>query len=88
MENKDKPIVPLYGADKSLFNSIGIDADYLSSHGNPLIGLTKREHFAGLAMQGMLASSAGSGMWPNAEHYAKASVKVADELLKALETNP
>ena len=46
-------------------------------------GLTKREHFAGLAMQGMLA---GSNDWSlDVNHCASESVRQADALLAALE---
>ena len=44
-------------------------------------GLTKREHFAGLAMQGLLAS----GDFADVSYTAVESVKQADALLKALE---
>ena len=45
-------------------------------------GLTKREYFAGLAMQGLLACPNIAG---NYEIIAKESVNWADELLKQLE---
>ena len=44
-------------------------------------GLTKREHFAGLAMQGILAHSFGRG---NADELAVQSIKCADALLREL----
>jgi hypothetical protein len=43
-------------------------------------GLTKREYFAGLAMQGMCAQF-GHG---KPEDYAKRAIEYADELLKQL----
>lgn len=46
-------------------------------------GLTKREYFAGLAMQGMVSSG-----WNGREHWgeiARQSIAIADELLKELE---
>jgi len=43
-------------------------------------GLTKREYFAGLAMQGFVTKFNA----PN-EKYAEWSVKLADQLLKQLE---
>ena len=58
---------------------------------NPsFIGLSKREYFAGLAMQGMLANPNGvmteSGMWWHSpEEFARLSIICADELLKQLE---
>lgn len=51
--------------------------------------LTKREHFAGLAMQGILAGihSATSGAWHGWSEgdFAKEAVTMADALLKELE---
>ena len=44
-------------------------------------GLTKREHFAALAMQGILAHSFGRG---NVDELAVQSIKCADALLKEL----
>ena len=52
--------------------------------GRPCFGLTKREYFAGLAMQGMLADTRLSG--PHHE-CGEQAVKFADALLEALETN-
>lgn len=46
-------------------------------------GLTKREYFAAMAMQGILAASLGV---ISAESLAKAAVGSADALLKALES--
>tara|TARA_R110002126_G_scaffold70280_5_gene177027 strand:- start:920 stop:1129 length:210 start_codon:yes stop_codon:yes gene_type:complete len=47
-----------------------------------LQGLTKREHFAGLAMQGIMANDQQYLTWSD---LAKDSVAVADALLKQLE---
>ena len=44
-------------------------------------GLTKREHFAAMAMQGVLANHDGTD---DIQWIAKASVKIADALLKEL----
>lgn len=56
---------------------------------NPsLIGLSKREHYAGLAMQGLLAlpDKGTYGSFDEAiERICEVSVKFADELLKQLE---
>lgn len=46
-------------------------------------GLTKREYFAGLAMQGLLGSGRRYTDMP--KQIAEAAVKQADELLKQLE---
>lgn len=54
-------------------------------------GLTKREYFAGLAMQGILAKHGLPPDWTHdelaekVESAAIASVTLADELLKALD---
>ncbi len=44
-------------------------------------GLTKREHFAGLAMQGLLSAHKGFSF----SDTAKTAVGIADELLKELD---
>ena len=49
----------------------------------PFMGLTKREHFAGLAMQGVLSSDANLEMSP--KEIATISVEQADVLLAELE---
>ena len=48
-------------------------------------GLTKREYFAGLAMQGNLANTKN---WASREAIARESVKDADALIAALERKP
>lgn len=53
MNNANKPINPLRGADGTIFTNDGY-ADQVDL----LSGLTKREYFAGLAMQGLLANNA------------------------------
>ena len=87
MDNKDKPIHPLRGGDNSLFTS---GDPYLNQRdGNPtLSGLTKREYFAGLAMQGELASQDNDGAWgdEDMDRMACRSILAADALLKALES--
>lgn len=46
-------------------------------------GLNKREYFAGLAMQGLLAN------WStHPQECAKRSIQIADELLKQLSNTP
>lgn len=48
-------------------------------------GLTKREYFAGLALQGMLAVYAGNDVnLPNIDAAAKQSIEYADALLAEL----
>ena len=46
-------------------------------------GLTKREHFAGLAMQGFIA--AGANGMPSASEIALLSISYADTLLRGLD---
>ena len=51
-------------------------------------GMTLREHFAGLAMQGLLAAN---DLTPGGRYYenmAEDAVKFTDALLKALEVKP
>ena len=71
MNNADMPAMP---------------HDIVFGKGYPLnydpTGLTKREHFAGLAMQGIMANDQKYLTWSD---LAKDSVAAADALLKALE---
>lgn len=49
-------------------------------------GLTKREYFAAMAMQAMITRE-----YPSSDFYQETAlqcVHIADEMLKALETNP
>lgn len=48
----------------------------------PEEGLTKREYFAAMAMQGILAANNKSNV--NLTHVGEASVMAADELINAL----
>lgn len=47
-------------------------------------GLTKREYFAGLAMQGELSGQSPDSTWMDAESLVKRSVLLADALIKEL----
>ena len=76
MNNSDMPIVPI--ANLSRTETDGITYLYVKSE-----GLTKLEHFAGVAMQGLLAG----GEWTGYENCAIDSVNLAHALLKALETS-
>ena len=71
MNNADMPAMP---------------HDIVFGKGYPLnydpTGLTKREHFAGLAMQGVMANEEEYRTWSD---LAKDSLAAADALLKALE---
>lgn len=75
MENGNKPINPIVG---------GVIAHESHFKDESLSGLSKREYFAGLAMQGLMPS------WnSNEPHHVveciKRSIMYADELLKQLE---
>ena len=66
--------------------------DCISTHNQEIFyGLTKREHFAGLAMQGLL-SKQDLALGSNAhnelrDQLVSASVNIADALLKKLDNN-
>lgn len=72
MKNENQPIYPdpMRGAEQSFSNQ--------SPHELPM-GLTKREYFAGLAMQGMAMSDL------KFEDIAHDAVKMADAVLAELE---
>lgn len=82
MKNADKPVYPSITKD-----STEINGQVFSNNVNHS-GLTKREYFAGLAMQGMLLNG---GMMINGEKsfapdtISKLAIQQADELLKHLE---
>ena len=59
------------------FPSIGVDNDGYS-YGGP--GLTKREYFAAVALQGIFAFNKDA----SGEEFARKSVKYADALIDAL----
>lgn len=70
MNNGDKPAFP--------------NEDALKGGDSSATGLTKREYFAAMAMQGVLSSSADRGE----AAVVKMAMKFADQLLKALDSNP
>jgi hypothetical protein len=73
MENGKKPA----------FNyTVGLCDSEIESMG----GLTKREYFAGLAMQGLMANPREEVMTQKPDEIAKWSISFADELLKQLES--
>ena len=76
MKNAEQPITPI-------FNIEGKPTDlYSTAHKTNSIGLTKREYFAGIAMQGLISGQLGTA---EIETVVKASVVYADAILKALE---
>ena len=75
MKNGDKPINPVLTQSHSLQNETSL-------------GLTKREYFSVLAMQGLLTlpdKGTCDSLDEGVERLCNFSVKVADELLKQLE---
>ena len=75
MKNADKPINPVL-----------IQSPSLPSYAS--LGLTKREYFAGLALQGIIAGRKDELYKIKDETikiYVELSIKSADELLKQLE---
>ena len=66
--NADKPINPIPEDIR----------DYSGNFDNRFSGLSKREYFAGLAMQGLLASNNGQSI----DYLIHQSIKAADELLR------
>lgn len=85
MENADKPIYPIKGVDDLYYNEK--DEPYIKQV-KPFLGLTKREYFAGLAMQGLISSCDWNFTTFNKdliEATSKNAIDLADELLKQLE---
>ena len=73
MDNADMPAM----AQPVTLDDYG-DITVASDHDTDYMGLTKREHFAGLAMQSLLAHY-------DADECASYAVEYANALLKALE---
>lgn len=77
MTNADQPAFPdpLRGAEQTYSNQKPSE--------NP-VGLTKREYFAAMAMQGIIASDVDQNI--SSKTVAMSAVAQADELLRQLET--
>ena len=80
MKNSDMPAMPL-ATDFQMY----VDQKDHSKGMTPAFGLTKLEHFAGLAMQGILSCPAYQ-KW-NKEEIAEGAVIFAKALLEELEKN-
>jgi hypothetical protein len=80
MNNADKPAMPAIAANNDEFLSAH-DYDPVNS------GLTKREHFAAMAMQGVMANESSTIAFykEDAKTLAAYAVANADALLAALE---
>lgn len=76
MKNSDKPIYP--HLESSCNEQNQIDEIWVTSGKE---GLTKREYFAGVALQGLVANLHNN----SPKFIAEVAVKIADELLKELE---
>jgi hypothetical protein len=85
MENKDMPVYPLCNDEGFPSHESTVKLPDRQK----LIGLTKREYFAGLAMQGILSGNYGVFYGnidiPVETEIAKYSIECADELLKQLD---
>jgi len=85
MENRDMPAMPL--GEYQLTEEVTIKgSDCTTINYIKGTGLTKREHFAGLAMAAMVSNSnlnGGEGM--DAKSICEFSVKFSEGLLEALE---
>ena len=87
MKNADKPIYP---TTSQKINETEFFEYNLPNKEKQYSGLTKREYFAGLAMQGLLANSyggmtSGGSRTFSPNEISKLAVLHADELLKQLE---
>jgi hypothetical protein len=85
MKNSDKPINP---QSENWQDDMEKHIAMPQKHGSPSlegIGLTKREYFAGLAMQSIIAGTKLSLSKDEANIVASHSIQFADELLKQLE---
>ena len=78
MNNSDMPAM----AQQVMIDAYG-DIVTASEHDKDYMGLTKREHFAGLAMQGLLSHNGNK----DADVCASYAIEYADALLKALEVS-
>jgi hypothetical protein len=81
MNNADLPANPIVNSDG--FPTLGSFFESTADGGPEAIGLTKREHFAGLAMQGMIVVDADNYL--NEATIAKIAVNLADALLAELD---
>jgi hypothetical protein len=83
MDNKDMPAMPTGLIHEDVFNS---DGEFCGTVEARYVGLSKREHFAGLAMQGLCHAIDAQGTWAHdSETVADAAVRYADALLAELD---
>lgn len=79
MKNGNMPAAPI--ANDSGYPSVA--RVVLGNNEDQCSGLTKREHFAAMAIQGMIACEYGAKV--SATQWARDAVEVADALLAELE---
>ena len=81
--NPNEPISPIKGMDGTFINNDEITQNWIEQC-NPLVGLTKREYFAGLAMQGLCldATQKLSDIAGNAVYLADSLIKELNEISK------
>lgn len=87
MLNPNDPAFPFEGCtsliDRELLNQVGPEnAAKIATISKRYDGLTKREYFAAIAMQGMIAGS--QGLHITVEQFASQSLKLADALIAEL----
>jgi hypothetical protein len=83
MDNKDMPAMPTGLIHEDVFNS---DGEFCGTVEARYVGLSKREHFAGLMMQAEKIHHGASGAYGFSEKVAaKSAVECADALLAELD---
>lgn len=81
MNNSDMPLT-----GNAYENFAGYDGTKNTSYDPECQGLTKLEHFAGLAMQGLLATNGRDGdFYKSMDDVAKPAIQAAKALLAELE---
>jgi len=81
MKNGNMPAAPTIGTINRVTQAF--DETQVDNNDFMLFGLTKREHFAAMAIQGMIACEYGAKV--SATQWARDAVEVADALLAELE---
>ena len=79
MKNADKPIYPFNEIDWNRSSS------EVTTYYSQESGLTKKEYYSGLALQGFCSNQEFMRNLVEPELIAKACIEIADELLKQLE---
>lgn len=80
MKNGEQPINPIYNSEGFIANTKDISKEHGAN------GLTKREYFAALAMQGLCVNAGRNGHeFKYPKKIAQTAIEVADNLLSELE---